>query len=88
MKQWTRVTPGWNFLSSFYLLGMLSYGLGLTLYALTLRSKNIAIATVILVLFNIITLLCVGYLFFDEKYTWVEISGVTLGALAILLLEL
>jgi multidrug transporter EmrE-like cation transporter len=88
MKQWIKVTNGSSLLSMPYLLGMVAYVAGLTFYAYTLRSKHIAIATVILILFNLITLLIVDHFFFGERYSMLHLAGIAIGMVAVLLLEL
>ena len=88
MKQWVKVTSGDYFLSLYYILGMVFYISGLTLYAYTLKSKNIAIATTILIIFNLITVYCAGYFFFNEKYNWYQLLGICIGIISIFFLEL
>ena len=68
-------------------VGFMCYLIGMVFLALSFKYKNIAIASMMLVLFNIITLLIVSWIFFKEPISLKEALGMGLGILAILLLE-
>ena len=83
MKEWVVTNKSWV-----YLVGMIIYIIGLNFLAFSFKYKNIAAATVIFMLINIITLLVFSYFYFHEKLSGLEIAGVILGVAAIVLLEL
>lgn len=71
------------------------YGLGLTIYLIgmvflsqSFKFKNIAIASLMLVLFNVIILLIVSWFFYQEKLSTIQMIGVFLGLISIIILEL
>jgi multidrug transporter EmrE-like cation transporter len=74
--------------SLIYLGGMIFYIIGLNFLAFSFRYKNIAVASVIFVLINIITLIIFSYFYFHEKLSGLEIAGILLGTAAIIMLEL
>lgn len=71
-----------------YIIGMVFYLLGLNYLAFSFKYKNIAVASVIFVLFNIITLSIVSWFYFKEKLSGLEIGGMILGIAAIIMFEL
>ncbi|MEI7718987.1 MAG: EamA family transporter [archaeon] len=83
MKDWVITNKSW-----IYVLGMIFYLIGMNFLALSFKYKNIAVASVIFILINVITLLAFSYFYFQEKLTGFEIAGVILGILAIIMLEL
>ena len=88
MKEWMRVSDG-NLLihSPYYLLGLLVYCIGLTFFAYSLRDKNIAVASIIIIFFNVLIVLLVGYFFFNEQFTLLHLIGILLGLASIAVLE-
>ena len=66
---------------------MLAWILGLVCLAATLKSQNIAIATITIVFFNVGTLALVEWLFFHNPLTPQQIAGLSLGLVAVILLE-
>ena len=83
MKEWVTVNKTY-----IYLIGMVFYIIGLNFLAFSFKYKNIAVASVIFVLINIITLLVFSYFYFHEKLSGLEIAGILLGIAAIVMLEL
>jgi multidrug transporter EmrE-like cation transporter len=83
MKEWVTTNK-----SLIYLGGMIFYIIGLNFLAFSFRYKNIAVASVIFVLINIITLIIFSYFYFHEKLSGLEIAGILLGTAAIIMLEL
>jgi multidrug transporter EmrE-like cation transporter len=71
-----------------YVTGMIIYIVGLNFLAFSFKYKNIAVASVIFVLFNIITLILFSYFYFGEKLSTLEIIGLSMGIFSIILLEL
>lgn len=83
MKQWVNTNK-----PAVYLLGMALYIVGLNFMAFSFKYKNIAVASVIFVLINIITLIAFSYFYWQERLSGLEVVGLTLGIIAIVLLEL
>lgn len=89
MKKWMTISSGsFSTNYSYYIIGMIFYAVGLTLFAFSLKHKNLAIATIILVFFNIFSISIVGYLFFGEKFSLTQIIGILAGLLSVTLLEI
>ena len=72
----------------YYVLGMLLYVVGLNFLAQSYRFENIAVASAILISFNLITLAIVSWLFFKEPLSGLQILGIVLGVASIVCLEL
>lgn len=83
MKQWI-VTQNYYW----YWFGIAIYLVSMNFLAHSFRFKNIAIASVIFVLFNIITLSFVSWFYFKEKMNILSIFGLILGLVAITVLEI
>lgn len=56
--------------------------------SLSYRYKNIAVASTMLVIFNIITLAIVSWLYFKEALTPMQLIGIGLGIASVIFLEL
>ena len=83
MKKWVNTqTHTW------YIIGLIVYMIGMNFLAQSYRYKNIAVASVIFVIFNIITLAIVSRLYFKESLSPLQIIGVITGIAAVILLEL
>lgn len=89
MKKWM-LTYSENFFTDhlYYIVGMIFYISGLTMFAFTLKHKNLAIATIMLVFFNVFTISIVGYFFFGERFSVTQIVGILVGLLSVTLLEI
>jgi len=72
----------------FYLYGFLIYAFALNFVAISFKYKNIAVATIIFVLVNVISLTLVSWFYFNEKLSVVQLVGIGLGFLAVIILEL
>ncbi|MDD4937984.1 MAG: hypothetical protein PHX34_03125 [Candidatus Shapirobacteria bacterium] len=83
MKKW--VNSG---TSIFYVLGLIVYMVAMVFLSQSYKYKNIAVASLMLVLFNIITLLIVSWFFYQEKLSLVQFIGVFFGLVSIVILEL
>ena len=83
MKKWVGTN---NYL--FYALGMLIYIIGLNFLAQSFKYENIAVASVIFVLFNIITLSIFSWIYFKEALSIAQIIGIILGLASVVFLEL
>jgi multidrug transporter EmrE-like cation transporter len=82
-KYWTGHERPW-----LYAIGLAFYLAGLIPLIESYKYQNIEVASAVLVLFNIITLTIVGYLYFNEKISWLEVVGLLAAAFAIVCLEL
>ena len=82
MKKWI-INNNWYI----FISGLLIWLLGNSFLALSFKYTNIAIASLWLVLFNIITLLFVSYFYFGEKLSTIQIIGIILGLVAAAILE-
>ena len=83
MKRWVG-----NGSLSLYFLGLGVYLIGMVFLSQSFRFKNIAVASLMLVLFNIISLLLVSWFIYQEKLSLIQIIGVLLGLISIIILEL
>jgi multidrug transporter EmrE-like cation transporter len=83
MKEWV-VTNKYLF----YFIGLAVYLIGLNFLAQSFKFKNIAVASVIFVIFNVVTLSLVSWLYFKETLSPMQIIGMALGIAAIIVLEL
>lgn len=83
LKEW--VTTSYK---SFYWTGIAFYLISMNLLAHSYKYENIAIASLLMVLFNVITLTLVSYFIFKEPLSLYEFSGIILGIMAIILLEI
>ena len=75
--------------------GVIVYGIGLVIYLVGMvflsqsyKFKNIAVASLAMVIINIITLLIISWLFYHEQLSVLQLIGVTLGLMSVVILEL
>ncbi len=83
LKQWVK-----HSYSSLYIGGILLYLISMNLLAHSYKYEDIAVASMLMVIFNILTLTLIGYFFFHENITLYEITGIILGIASIGFLEL
>lgn len=83
MKKW--VTNN-NYV--FYIVGLIVYLIGLNFLAQSFKYKNIAVASVIFVIFNVVTLSLVSWLYFKETLSLFQIIGIVLGICSVIILEI
>jgi len=83
MKKWVANNNGWLFV-----IGLGIYLVGTVFLAYTFKYKNIAVATVIFVVFNIITLSMVSWFYFKETLSVFQMIGIALGIISVIFLEL
>ncbi len=83
LKQWVKYSY-----TSLYIGGILLYLISMNLLAHSYKYEDIAVASMLMVIFNIITLTLVGYFYFNENITIYEITGIFLGIASIGFLEL
>jgi multidrug transporter EmrE-like cation transporter len=82
MKQWT-LNNNWNT----FIWGMLVWVIGLICLAFSFKSKNIAVASLIFSLSNVVFLTLLSWLYYKEPLTTYQIIGMILGTSAIIFLE-
>ena len=82
MKEWVLKNENWLFI-----VGLIIYIIGLILLSFSFKYKNIAVASMIFVIFNIVTLLLASWLFFKDSLTYQQIIGIILGISSIVFLE-
>jgi len=83
MKKWVN-TNAWLF----YFIGLAAYLIGLNFLAQSFKFKNIAVASVIFVIFNVVTLSIVSWFYFKETLSPIQIIGMIIGIIAIVILEI
>lgn len=83
MKKWVVDKNIWIFV-----LGMITYLIGLGFLAYSYNYKNIAVASVIFVILNIIMLSIASWFYFNETLSTLQITGIIVGIIAIIILEL
>lgn len=81
--QWIRL--GGNYL---YFLVTLFYFTGMVFLVNSYKSEDIPVASIILVIFNVVILIFAGILFFGESINLLKIIGIVLCFISIFLLEL
>lgn len=81
-KKWSDAEK-WNS----YALAFAFYFVALNVFLFSLKSKNVAIATAILVTFNTVSLVLLSHFYFHEKITPVQMVGLALSVVAVILLE-
>lgn len=82
LKKW--VTTSYNL---FYFLGIFLYFISMNFLAQSYKYEDVAIASMMMIIFNITTLTLVGYFVFKENITVYEIAGIFLGMISLFLLE-
>lgn len=82
LKKW--VTTSYNL---FYFLGIFLYFISMNFLAQSYKYEDVAIASMMMIIFNITTLTLVGYFIFKENITVYEIAGIFLGMISLFLLE-
>ncbi len=71
-----------------FALGISTYLIGLLFLVQSFKRENIAVATVIFVLINVVTLLLASWYLFDEPLSIYKISAIALALVAVAMLEL
>lgn len=82
-KKWALTNKGYLFM-----LGLLIYLVGSTFLAFSFKYKNIAVASVIIIIFNITFLILISWLYFKEPPSIPQLLGIALAMIAIALMEL
>ena len=72
----------------FYIVGLIIYLIGLNFLAQSFKYKNMAVASIIFVIFNVVTLSIFSWIYFNEKLNALEMIGLMLGLASVVILEL
>lgn len=83
MKKWVESNN-----ISLFLIGLFVYLIAMIFLAFSFKYKNIAVASIIFAIFNVIALSLVSWFYFKETLSLMQISGIIFGIIAIVLLEL
>ncbi len=83
MKTWTGNGKSW-----FFAIGLILYLVADSALGISFKSKNIALASVIMITINVILLLAVSWFYYKEKIGLYGFIGIILGVLAVLFMEL
>lgn len=83
MKKWVSASGNW-----FYIVGIIVYIIAITMLAETFKSRNIAVASTIMVIVNVVTLAIVSWLYFKEAITLLQGIGMVLAVVAVVLMEI
>ena len=73
---------------SLYALGLLLYLISDNFLAQSFKFKNIAVASMIIITFNVIFITLISWFYFKEKLNLMEIAGLILAIIAIVVIEL
>lgn len=71
-----------------YVIGLAVYLVAMNFLAQSFRYKNIAVASVIFVIFNVVVLSVVSWLYFKESMNGLQVMGIFLGLASVAMLEL
>lgn len=71
-----------------YVGGLILYIIGLLFLVESFKTENIAVASAIFVLINIITLAIFSWFYFGDRITFLQLVGLLFAGMAILLLEI
>lgn len=71
-----------------YISGLCIYLIGLMCLVQSYKTENIAIASAIFVIFNIVTLALVSWFYFNDKLSTMQMIGIFLAIIAVVILEL
>jgi multidrug transporter EmrE-like cation transporter len=83
MKQWSSNNSWLTFA-----IGLLTWSVGLVFLAFSFKYKNIAVASLIFSLSNVIFLTLLSWLYYKETLTTYQIIGMLIGIVAVIFLEL
>jgi multidrug transporter EmrE-like cation transporter len=82
MKEWVNTN------SKLHLaFGLGLYFISLICLAISFREKNIAVASMMLIIFNVLSLALVSWLYFKEPLSQQQLAGLALGIATIIVME-
>jgi multidrug transporter EmrE-like cation transporter len=82
IKKWTFTNSSFD-----YCLGIFIYGIGINFLAHSFKYKNMAVASLMVIIFNIVILMIFNNFYFREKLATTELVGVVLAIVSICLME-
>ena len=82
MKKWIMHPSVWP-----YLAGAFMYLVGINFLAFSYLYRNIAVATAVCVIINIVSLTVISWICFKEPVTVRQLAGIAVSMIAVLLLE-
>jgi len=82
-KNWS-ISNNW----STFFTGLFIWIIGLVFLAFSFKYKNIAIASLIFSLSNVISLILISWIYYNEGFTTTQFIGIVLGIIAVIFLEL
>lgn len=83
MKQWS-FNNNWLTFS----IGLLTWTIGLVFLAFSFKYKNIAVASLIFSLSNVIFLTLLSWIYYKEALTTYQLIGMIIGVVSVIFLEL
>jgi multidrug transporter EmrE-like cation transporter len=83
MKKWVS-----NHNALFFMIGLAIYLCGLVFLVHSYKYKNIAVASTMFVIFNVVTLSFVSWFYFKEGLSVLQMIGIIMGLGAVVVLEL
>lgn len=84
LNAWVNTGDSWKL----YTIGILFYFIALNFLARSYKFENIAVASVIMEILNLVTYLAISYWKFGQTISRLEILGIVLGIAAITCFEL
>lgn len=72
---------------SLFAAGLMVYVVGLLFLIQTFKTEHIATASMIFIIFNIVTLALVSAYYFEEHLTNLQLTGVVLAMVAVVIME-
>jgi multidrug transporter EmrE-like cation transporter len=81
MKKWVA-----SHMLGYAAVGMVVWIASLVCLAISFKEQNIAVASMILVIVNFVTLAIVSWIYFSEPITLIQGTGIALGLAAVVLL--
>lgn len=75
---------GWKY----FFIGEAFYIIATVILALSFKYKNVAVATLMGIMINIVTLVAFNYFFLHYKMSFLQMAGAGLGVVAFIMLEL
>lgn len=70
-----------------FALGIIVYLCGTIFLAFSFKYKNIAVASMMMIIFNILLLTVLTYLYFKEPLNLKQMIGIAVGILSVIILE-
>jgi multidrug transporter EmrE-like cation transporter len=82
MKEWTISNK-----PVLFILGMVFYMIATAIMAISFKYKNIAVASLMFILINVLLISAISYFYFHDRFTIQELIGLVLGMAAVIMFE-